>query len=162
MPADSHSRCCLACDASAHDAKSLTMWVERCEPLRHDRSGFSLGELMSTRPDRICRLALSGGMDWWRMEWPFSRVRKIFFRGRNFLENPRNSAERAIFAKFQAPNFEHNSGVARRLFQGRPLQLPMGWGVGQELSKSWPTCEQLCLQNLALAISCSCYPTKSA
>ena len=35
-----------------------------------------------------CRPALSGGMDWWRMEWPFSRVRKIFFRGRNFQENP--------------------------------------------------------------------------
>ena len=32
------------------------------------------------------RPALSGGMDWWRMEWPFSRVRKIFFRDRNFQE----------------------------------------------------------------------------
>ena len=26
------SRCGLACNASAHDAKSLAMWVERCEP----------------------------------------------------------------------------------------------------------------------------------
>ena len=41
------------------------------------------------------------------------------------------------------------SGVARGLLQGRPLQLPMGWGVGEELTKSWPTCEQLCVQNLA-------------
>ena len=49
------------------------------------------------------RPALSGGMDWWRMGWPFSRVRRIFFRGRNFRENSWNSAERAIFAKFQAP-----------------------------------------------------------
>ena len=32
-----------------------------------------------------------------------------------------------------------------------PLQLPMGWGVGKELTKSWPTFEQLCVQNLALA-----------
>ena len=31
---DSDSRCGLACDASARDAKSLAMWVERCEPLR--------------------------------------------------------------------------------------------------------------------------------
>ena len=54
----------------------------------------------------IIRPALSGGMDWWRMEWPFSRVRKIFFRGRIFQQNPGNSAERASFAKFQAPKFE--------------------------------------------------------
>ena len=31
---DSDSRCGLACDASTRDAKSLAMWVERCEPLR--------------------------------------------------------------------------------------------------------------------------------
>ena len=31
---DSDSHCGLACDASARDAKSLAMWVERCEPLR--------------------------------------------------------------------------------------------------------------------------------
>ena len=28
------------------------------------------------------------------------------------------------------------SGVARGLLQGRPLQLPMGWGVGKELTKT--------------------------
>ena len=38
----------------------------------------------------------------------------------------------------------------------------MGWGVGEELTKSWPTFEQLCVQNLALAISCCFSPTKSA
>ena len=27
---------------------------------------------------QVIRPALSGGMDWWRMEWPFSRVRKCF------------------------------------------------------------------------------------
>ena len=54
------------------------------------------------------------------------------------------------------------SGVARGLLQGRPLQLPMGWGVGEELTKSWPTFEQLCVQNLALAISYCFSPTKSA
>ena len=30
---DSDSRCGLACDASTRDAKSLALWVERCEPL---------------------------------------------------------------------------------------------------------------------------------
>ena len=45
-----------------------------------DKSGFS-----KHRP------ALNGGMDWWRMEWPFSRVRKIFFRARNLQVNPCNS-----------------------------------------------------------------------
>ena len=31
---ESDSRCGSACDASTRDAKSLAMWVERCEPLR--------------------------------------------------------------------------------------------------------------------------------
>ena len=30
------------------------------------------------------RPALSGGMDWWRMEWPFSRVRTNIFQRPNF------------------------------------------------------------------------------
>ena len=34
---DSDSRCGLACDASARNAKSLAMRVERCEPLRSER-----------------------------------------------------------------------------------------------------------------------------
>ena len=54
------------------------------------------------------------------------------------------------------------SGVAKGLLQGRPLQLPMGWEVGEELTKSWPTFEQLCVQNLAWAISYCFGPTKSA
>ena len=58
--------------------------------------GFVLKILPFNRPE------LSGGMDW----WPFSRARKIFFRARNLHENPCNSAERVIFAKFQAPKFE--------------------------------------------------------
>ena len=34
MPAiQTPAACGLACDASARDAKSLAMWVERCEPL---------------------------------------------------------------------------------------------------------------------------------
>ena len=60
-------------------------------------------------------------------------------------------------------NFYH-WGVARGLLQGRPLQLPMRWGVarvGEELTKSWPTFEQLCVQNLAGAISYSFSPGTS-
>ena len=45
------------------------------------------------------------------------------------------------------------SGVARGLLQGRPLQLPMAWGVGEELTKSWPIFEQLGVQNLAWVTS---------
>ena len=48
------------------------------------------GNIRRTHPfgnHPFSRPALSGGMGWWRMEWPFSRVRKIFFRGRNFQEN---------------------------------------------------------------------------
>ena len=30
----------------------------------------------------------------------------------------------------------YKSGVARGLLQGRPLQRPMGWGVGDELTKT--------------------------
>ena len=55
-----------------------------------------------------------------------------------------------------------SSGVAKGLLQGEHLQLPMGWGVGEELTKSWPSFEKLCVQNLSLAISCCFSPTKSA
>ena len=54
------------------------------------------------------------------------------------------------------------SGVARGLLQGRPLQPPMGWGVGEELAKSWPTFEQLSVQNLIWVISYCFSPSKSA
>ena len=52
LACDSDSRCGLACDASAHDAKSLAMWVERCEPLsiNHTQHNLSL---------RQCKLAPS-------------------------------------------------------------------------------------------------------
>ena len=66
--------------------------------LKKLRADFSFPK--SNRP------ALSGGMDWWRREWPFSRVRKLFFRGRNLQQNPGNTAEKVIFAKLQAPKFE--------------------------------------------------------
>ena len=44
-------------------------------------------------------------MDWWRMELPFSRVRKIFFRGRSLEENAKLH-RRAFLTKFQAPAVE--------------------------------------------------------
>ena len=54
--------------------------------------GRSLGSIASTSRNMI-RPALSGHMDWWRMEWPFSRATKVLFRGRNSQEIPWISAE---------------------------------------------------------------------
>ena len=42
----------------------------------------------------------------WNGHFPESE--KFFFRDGNFQENALNSAERAIFAKFQAPKFENS------------------------------------------------------
>ena len=39
----------------------------------------------------------------------FPESAKIFFRGQNLQENPRISAERVIFARFQAPNLKIQS-----------------------------------------------------
>ena len=55
----------------------------------------------------------------------------------------------------------HQSGVARGLLQGRPLQLPTGRGVGAELTKSWPTFEQVCVTKSCPAISCCFSPTSA-
>ena len=52
------------------------------------------------------RPALSGGMDWWRMEWPFSRVRKIFFRGRNFQENALKFRRKSDFCQISGSEIE--------------------------------------------------------
>ena len=57
------------------------------------------------------------------MGWSFSRVRKLFFRGRNLQENPCNSAERAISAKFQAPKFE-NSEPEKKQFHTPSHSIP--------------------------------------
>ena len=40
--------------------------------------------------------------------------------------------------------------------------IKKGWGVGEELTKSWPTFEQLWVQNLAWAFSYCFSPTESA
>ena len=66
---------------------------------------------MKAKRNNIIRPALSAGMDWWRMEWPFSRVRKKVFSeaefARKFPEIPQK--KKAMFAKFQAPKFEIQS-----------------------------------------------------
>ena len=49
------------------------------------------------------RPALSGGMDWCSVEWPLSRVRRIFFTGQNLHENLLNFAERELLTTLQAP-----------------------------------------------------------
>ena len=67
------------------------------------------------------------------------------------------------FSKESVPPLCKNqsSKIGSPLRNRVPLQLPMGWGVDEELTESWPTIEQLCVQNLALTISCCCSPTKS-
>ena len=48
-------------------------------------------------------------MDWWRMEWPFSRVRKIFFRGRNFQEIPEIPQKERFSPNFRLRNLKFQS-----------------------------------------------------
>ena len=55
------------------------------------------GQQTGFYPNPKIRPALSGGMDWWRMERPLSRVRKIFFRGRISRRIPVIPQKRAIF-----------------------------------------------------------------
>ena len=86
---------------------------------------------------------------------------KFRWRFRDFGDRLLEVTEKS-FPKVGRQSSQCWSGVARGLLQGRPLQLPMGWGVGDELTKSWPTFEQLCVQNLALAISYCFSHTKSA
>ena len=56
----------------------------------------------------------------WNDHFPES---KIFFQRPNFQENPWNSAERAIFGKFQAPKFE-NSEPEKMQFIPQPFRTP--------------------------------------
>ena len=81
---------------------------------------------------------------------PNTKILHMFFVSRFFSST-------LVSIGLQAPQV-----LPEDLLHGRPLQLPMGCGVGEEFTKSWPTFEQLCVQNLALAISCCFSPTKSA
>ena len=69
-----------------------------------------LGKFAQLDPEVIMfRPALSGGMDWWRMELPFSRVRKIFFRGRNFQEIPEIPQKERFSPNFRLRNLKSQS-----------------------------------------------------
>ena len=54
------------------------------------------------------------------------------------------------------------SGVARGPLQGRPLQFSDGMGSWRGINQELTNFEQLCVQNLALAISCCFSHSKSA
>ena len=58
----------------------------------------------------MIRPALSGGMDWWRMDrMAIFQSPKIIFQSTEICrKKPWNSADRAIFARFQAPKFENS------------------------------------------------------
>ena len=58
------------------------------------------------------------------MQWPFSGVRKTFFRGRNLQVNPGNSTERAILAKFQALIFENSEPEKKTIPYPQPFHTP--------------------------------------
>ena len=86
---DSDSRCGLACDASARDAKSLAMWVERCEPLKGVGEEFAGPEKLDLAPKTLQNL--SGSAEFW------VRVLQQVFYYANLsaepLQNPKGSAE---------------------------------------------------------------------
>ena len=68
---DSDSRCGLACDASARDAKSLAMWVERCEPLSHCVCEMFFEELFSEELREIVAI------DYFFLRIIFVRLREL-------------------------------------------------------------------------------------
>ena len=70
LACDSDSRCGLACDASVGDAKSLAMWVERCEPLSALHSTKWRGPLVNLLPQALLELYFPPP--------PFSRQMPIF------------------------------------------------------------------------------------
>ena len=98
------------------------------------------------------RPAPSGGMDWWRMEWPFSRVRKIFSEAEISRKMPENSAERTIFAKFQAPKFE-NSEPEKMQFHTPSHSIPP---LDSLLKIGFCCCESIRanLRNVGVRIAC--------
>ena len=49
---------------------------------------------------------LVGGMDWWRMEWLFSRIRNYFSEAEICRKIPAIPQKERFLTKFQAPNFE--------------------------------------------------------
>ena len=71
------------------------------------------------------RPALSGGMDWWRMEWPFSRVRKIFFRDRISWKIPEIPQKERFSPKFRFRNFKIQS-PKNAIPYAQPFHTPTG------------------------------------
>ena len=57
------------------------------------------------------------------------------FRGSAGRRNPCLFGGFPCFFPKRKGGSSKNSGVARGLLQGRPLRRPMGWGVGEELTK---------------------------
>ena len=53
-----------------------------------------------------------------------------------YTHTHRGTYTRMLHPPFSDLPFKKCPIVARGLLQGRPLQLPMGWGVGKELTKT--------------------------
>ena len=75
---------------------------------------------------RLCKRcsAPSGGIGWWLVDWPFSKVRKLFVRGCSLQQIPWISAERAIWAKVQALKFEISKKTSI-IFKAHSAQRPV-------------------------------------
>ena len=94
---------------------------------------------------KYCRPALSGGMDWWRMEWPFSRVRKIFFRGRNFAGKSLKFRRKSDFCQISGSEILKFRAWKIAIPYPQPFHTPtrlppiLGFGVTRKFLKDfWP------------------------
>ena len=57
----------------------------------------------------LTRPALGGGMDWWRMEWPFSRVRKYFSEAEICRKIPEIPQKERFSPNFRLRNLKFQS-----------------------------------------------------
>ena len=69
-------------------------------------------------------LKFSGGMDWWCMGWPCSRVLKTISKGRS---SKSNSAKRAILTTYQACKCEISDPEERQYLDGGNSALVIGF-----------------------------------
>ena len=99
---DSDSRCGLACDASTRDAKSLALWVERCEPL-------SMGP-SPTSTSRKHRKQLGEGSE--KPTRDRERVRKRFWNG---SETVPHTGSKTVPGKWHVASRKGSKTVPKRV-----------------------------------------------
>ena len=132
-PRFSDSHCGLACDASARDAKSLAMWVERCEPLR--RGGCKIKAIMLASGGKqgprkialnICLMPTKPNME--RCHTENTKRRSMNQRGLECVQT-----RRAPFQKTVATGKPSNCFPSSRAMQLRKVK-PLAW-VGHAMCR---------------------------